>query len=482
MTTRTDSSLDLHGRRVLVLGAGKSGLSAARLAKAQGADVTVLDSAPAERFATLMPQLESEGITLISNYNDEIWLGAAIDLVVVSPGIAVGSSLDRVGHSTGAPMRGELEFGASYLDCPMLAVTGTNGKTTTVELLTACLKGAGKRVLAAGNIGLPLSQVAQEQPELDYLVVEVSSFQMEHATTFHPFGGVVLNVTPDHLNRHGSMEVYRDLKLQMLRQVQPGGFAVYHSQLEQYIQLPPQVSANRLWLIGEEARQTGNAVDWAVTSDGLMWLDPSNEWTKMFARSSLQLIGNHNLANALAVVAVMAGLDIPKENYSAALSNFRSGPHRMEPVLQYNDIAFFDDSKATDVDAMRQALRTLGPARGKKILLIAGGLDKGCALLEAKSELRMYVKGVYLIGDCRQRLAELWGSEVPCQLCDTMEAAVNSAADSAVSGDTVLLSPACASMDMFRDYEERGDRFQAAAKAWALAKAPRDFPAKDTEP
>ena len=479
MTIRTDFSLDLHGRRVLVLGAGKSGLAAARLAKAKGAEVIVLDSAPREHFAKLIPMLESDGILLYPYFKEETWTGDAIDLVVVSPGIALGASLDQVGRSTGAPMRGELEFGASYLDCPMVAVTGTNGKTTTVELLTACLEGAGKHVLAAGNIGLPLSQVALDQPLLDYLVVEVSSFQMEHADSFHPQVGVVLNVTPDHLNRHGTMEVYRNLKLQLLRQIRPGGIAVFHAPLAQFLQLDPQVAANRLWLIGEEAKPTTPGTDWAVTSDGLIRLDQAGEGTRLFARSSMQLIGNHNLANALAVVAVMTGLGIPKEQYSPVLSNFRSGPHRMEPVLQCNDIAFFDDSKATDVDAMRQALRTLGPSRGKKILLIAGGLDKGCALSEAKSELRMYVKGVYLIGDCRQRLAELWGSEVPCQLCDSLEEAVQAAAKAAVSGDTVLLSPACASMDMFRDYEERGERFRAAACAVMAAAVPEDFPTND---
>ncbi|MBP5301060.1 MAG: UDP-N-acetylmuramoyl-L-alanine--D-glutamate ligase, partial [Victivallales bacterium] len=440
-------------------------LAAARLARAHGAGVVILDSAPAERFGALADGLSREGIVLYPSFKGDSWTGGPVDLVVVSPGIALGSPLDQVARSTGAPVRGELEFGAGYLSCPMLAVTGTNGKTTTVELLATCLKGAGKRVLAAGNIGLPLSQVALDQPELDYLVVEVSSFQMEHASSFHPQVGIVLNVTPDHLNRHGTMEHYRSLKLQMLEQLRPGGHAIYHVALEPFLRLPPNVTANRLWLKGETPEGQGMGADWVVASDGLEWLGQDGRRKLLFARASLQLVGNHNLANALAVVAALASLGIPLEQYRAALSNFHSGPHRMQPVAMVNGVTFFDDSKATDVDAMKQALRTLGPARGKKILLIAGGLDKGCALSEAKSELRMYVKGAYLIGDCRERLFQLWNPEVPCQICDSMEMAVQAAFSAAAPGDTVLLSPACASMDMFRDYEERGDVFRQAAES-----------------
>ena len=465
MNIGDDSSINLQGRGVLVMGAGRSGVAAARLAKAKGAVVTLLDGASPERFAGLAPQMAQEGITFIPGFQEERWNGAPIDLVVLSPGIAPGASLEHVAISTGAPLRGELEFGAAFLNCPMLAVTGTNGKTTTVELLTTCLQGAGKRVLAAGNIGLPISQVALEQPELDYLVVEVSSFQLEHASTFHPLVGVVLNVTPDHLNRHGTMETYQALKLRLLNQIRPGGHAVYHAQLDSLLNLPSEVTLNRLWLIGEEASPGARGLDWLVNSDGLAQLKTDGKCQKLLSRASLQMVGNHNLANALAVVATLSSIGIPLQEYQAALGNFQSGAHRLQRVAERDGVVFFDDSKATDVDAMRQALKTLGPTRGKKILLIAGGLDKGCALSEAKSELRMYVKETYLIGDCRHRLAELWGTEVPCHVCDSLEEAVLNAASSAQAGDTVLLSPACASMDMFKDYEERGDRFRKAVLA-----------------
>ncbi len=474
---------DLSGQRILVLGAGCSGIAAARLARSRGAEVIVVDAAPAEKLVSAQAVLSGEGIALQCGVTGDHWDGAEIFRVVVSPGIALDSPLHRLGESTGAPLVGELEFGASYLSCPFLAVTGTNGKTTTTELLTACLKGAGYNALAAGNIGLPLSQVALDAPQLDFLVVEVSSFQMEHAASFRPTGALLLNVTPDHLNRHGSFENYRALKCRLLEQVIPGGHAVYHAALEGNLQLDASVRRSRLWFSFEEPKLEGRPVgqEWRVEADGLHCLTlgetvitqasqaafplESLQDELMMRRASLQLQGNHNLANALAVVALLSSLGIPLEKYRIALCNFRSGPHRIEPVGKKNGVLYVDDSKATDVDAMIQALLTLGTGAGKCIHLIAGGLDKGCALTEVKKQLRIYVKDVFLIGACRQRLAYEWSDEVPCKLCESLEEAVSLAAAQAEDGDIVLLSPGCASMDMFRSYEERGERFVAAVEA-----------------
>lgn len=474
---------DLTDKRILVLGAGCSGIAAARLARSHGAEVIVLDGAPAEKLGEVPAVLSAEGIALQCGVTGDHWDGAAISCVVVSPGIALDSPMHRLGESTGAPLVGELEFGASFLDCPFLAVTGTNGKTTTTELLTACLKGAGFNALAAGNIGLPLSQVALDAPQLDYLVVEVSSFQLEHASTFHPLGAILLNVTPDHLNRHGSFENYASLKARLLNQVVSGGHAVYHAALEESLHLAPNVNRSRLWLSCEEPKLAERlpGIEWRVEADGLHWLTAGEtviaqasenplpqeklQDELLVRRASLQLQGNHNLANALAVLALMTSLGIPLEKFRMALCNFRSGPHRLQAIAKKNGVLFVDDSKATDVDAMIQALLTLGTGAGKCIHLIAGGLDKGCPLTEVKKQLRIYVKDVFLIGACRHRLAYEWSSEVPCQLCDSLEMAVSMAATQAVDGDIVLLSPGCASMDMFRSYEERGLRFAEAVEA-----------------
>ena len=462
----------LEGLEILVLGAGASGRAAAQLACAQGARVVVADSAPSDPAPEKSAPLREQGVEFLWGAGSEPWQGREVSRVVVSPGIPLDSPLHRWGEATGAPLVGELEFGASFLECPLLAVTGTNGKTTTTELLTECLKDAGWKVRAAGNIGVPLSQVAWEQPDLDALVVEVSSFQLEHATSFRAKGAILLNVTPDHLDRHGSLERYTALKARLLEQLLPGGVAVYHAALEEALRLSPETRRVRLWLRGEEPQtaQRPLAQDWQVAADGIRKVTPPEEL--VVPRYSLRLQGNHNLENAMAVVSLLTSLGIPRERYRVALSHFQCGPHRIQTVGEWQGIRFVDDSKATDVDALIQALRTLGPCAGKGISLIAGGLDKGCALREAKPDIRMYVKRVFLIGECRHRLQEAWREEAPCVLCDSLEEAVTRAAQGASPGEIVLLSPGCASMDMFRSYAERGDRFAAAMRALPPGKEP----------
>ncbi len=458
----------LAGKRVLVLGAGASGCAAAQLALAQGARVTVLDGAAGNAASRRCAALQGQGVEFRWGCSGERWEEGEVSLVVVSPGIPLDSPLHRLGESTGAPMRGELEFGASFLKCPLYAVTGTNGKTTTTELLTACLKATGRRVMAAGNIGVPISQVAWENPPLDALVVEVSSFQLEHAASFHPQAAILLNVTPDHLDRHGSLERYAALKAGLLENLLPGGVAVYHAALEGRLRLPPECRRARLWLAGEEVCAKGcpAARDWRVGGDALRRVLPGEDAAEevVLPRNALRLQGDHNGENALAVVALLEALEIPLADFREALAGFQCGPHRIQRVGKWRGITFVDDSKATDVDAMVQALRTLGPSVGKAISLIAGGLDKGCSLTEAKPEIRRYVKNAFLIGECRGRLQAAWQGEVPCVLCDSLEEAVSQAVRGASQGGIVLLSPGCASMDMFRSYAERGERFAAAMK------------------
>jgi UDP-N-acetylmuramoylalanine--D-glutamate ligase len=457
---------DLLGKKIVVLGAGVSGCAAARLAHSLNASsVALLDSAPAEKFTELSAQLASDGITLICGDAAQNYDGAC-DIAVISPGVPNDCAMATRIRAKAAVFKGELEFAFRYCPWPVYAVTGTNGKTTTVELFTACLKAVGKKVMAGGNIGTPLSQIALEKPELDCLVAEVSSFQLENATDFHPTAAILLNVTPDHLNRHGTIEAYRGLKTSLLEHIAYCGHAVCNAQLDSAVNYPQGVSRARIWNQGEynASAKLDGVRDYAINAQGIIEINDDGSESLLVKRSSLQLRGNHNLQNVASVIAAMSALGYNLADYRMALENFHSGAHRIQTVVNAGGVKYIDDSKATDVDALIQALRTIGPSAGKNIILIAGGLDKGCALSEAKSELRMYVKSIYLIGQCRERLAQQWKEIVDCTLCESIEAAVEQAAKQAVAGDIVLLSPACASMDQFKDYAERGERFRLAAE------------------
>ena len=362
-------------------------------------------------------------------------------------------------------MLGELEFAAAFCKAPLVGITGTNGKTTTTELLTACINATGHKAVAAGNIGLPLSQVVADGCDAEYVVLEISSFQLEHSSRLRLASGALLNVTPDHLNRHHGFENYRALKTGLARLVQPGGCMVCPAALAAEVDVPADVRRCVLWLNGVEDGPSEG--DWGVLPAGAAER-VGGAWLLRYQRNRLRLRGNHNLANLGVVAALVEALGLPLEKCQECICGFQAGAHRIQLVADVDGVEYYDDSKATDVDALIQALRTLGPQCGHRILLVAGGLDKGCTLEEAKPELRAYVKSAFLIGQCRERLAACWKNSVPgLSMHGSIEEAVAAAAAVADAGDLVLLSPGCASMDMFRDYAERGERFAAAAKALA---------------
>ncbi len=449
--------MDLKQKKVLVLGGGESGISAAYLAQAKGAEVTLLDSSDTEAVRARLSPLRDNGVDLVLGKAAEQWRGMA-DLVVTSPGIPLGSPLDLVGVSTGAPCWSELAFGASFVEAPLLAVTGTNGKTTTTEMLQHSLRASGKRSIAAGNIGLPMSDLPLNGRKYDIVVTEVSSFQMEHPGDFAPRAAALLNLTPDHLNRHGSMEAYTKAKLSLFQQIKEPHRIVVKAELLRDNPLVAEALGGKGCLTF--SAEPGSAADYAVEEDCLVRRGAKGK--KVLLRcSQLPWRGRHNLENALAALALEEAAGLNPEDYALFLVTFQIGPHRLQTIAEEGGIRYVDDSKATDVDAMVRALETLGE-EGRPIALIAGGLDKGCSLEEALPVLRWYVKAVFCIGKCGGRLVELWGKTVPATLCKGMEEAVRGARDAVRSGGIVLLSPGCASMDMFQNYEERGDFFKKA--------------------
>ncbi|MDT8389002.1 MAG: UDP-N-acetylmuramoyl-L-alanine--D-glutamate ligase [Lentisphaeria bacterium] len=438
---------------VLILGFGASGQAAARLALRDGEEVQVIDSGrPA---ADVVAEFSRAGARVLTGWDGDCWSGKPA-LAVISPGISPDSPLGDLAAGLSCPVISELEYGFRHCRAPVLAVTGTNGKTTTVECLTHCLKTAGKRAVAAGNIGLPLSDPDVCLGDWDAIVAEVSSFQLERIDTFAPVAAALLNVSPDHLDRHGDVDTYRRVKTRMLTRVADPEKRVARLDL-----------AESAWfrdILGDDSGSVitfsslpGDSAVFGVDAAGEFLVERANgRETEMMAVGDLPLQGRHNVENVLAGLAVAAAAGIPPMDMIPGLRTFASSPHRLQHVGVYGGVTFINDSKATNPDAMIRALEAVGEGRGKRILLIAGGLDKGVDFISVKHVIASFCKYVFLIGKCRERLANQWGDVVSCEVCDTMAAAVASAVKKSVPDDVVLLSPGCASMDMFLNYAERG--------------------------
>jgi UDP-N-acetylmuramoylalanine--D-glutamate ligase len=445
---------NLRQQPVLVLGAGLSGVAAARLAAREGALVTLLDEASPDRLAATFQQLEEQGVRCCGSWQKSSWPKEAA-LAIISPGISLRSPLGQLAASLSCPVLSELSFGAQYCQCPLLAITGSNGKTTAIEMLASCLKAAGVKAIAGGNIGLPLSQLALQAEGWDYIAVEVSSFQLEYAVGFQPDAAALLNISPDHLDRHETIEVYRDLKLRLLRQSKEKGTLAIKAEL-----LEDPVIA--------ESLKKRSSITFSAAPDakadfccryGAIGRWNAGQFQPLLDCAKLLFSGSHNYENAMSVLALLEALPVDQKKAIQALRTFHCGQHRLEKIAEVNGVKYVNDSKATNVDALIKALEYCGDKKRKKIILIAGGVDKGCALQEAKSSLKMYVKQVLLIGACRERLAQAWSEDVSILQCPDFNSAMAAATAAAREGDTVLLSPGCASFDMFKDYGHRGQSF-----------------------
>lgn len=444
----------LAGKNVIVVGAGGSGIAASRLAKREGASVVLVDCGRSESLERSTSSLVGEGIRVELG-----WIvpteALACDLCVMSPGVSLSSPMGRYFSGLGCEVVSELEFGGRYCPFKKIGVTGTNGKTTVVEMLSHCLEQCGKRVLSGGNIGLPLSSIALSGETYDVLVVEVSSYQLETTVGFSTCGSGLLNITPDHLSRHGDMETYRDMKLRLLGQVEAGGTCVLRSDLLDDTSVCEALGGRRVVTFsGDEDAD----VDFGIRVGQLCRRGSGGAYLGLLPLESLPYSGVHNYENCLAVLALGESVGVSAEEMVGHLTSFRVGPHRMELVYEGEGVRFINDSKATNVDALVQSLHC--QPYGERVALIAGGVAKGCDLSLALPAMRGVVSCAYLIGDCREQLKTSWSPEIECVLCDSFSFAVEGAYEHVRSGGgTVLLSPGCASQDMFVDYVERGRRF-----------------------
>ena len=442
--------MDLRGKRAVVIGLGISGMEAAKLLHDKGARVTVRDNATTGKVAERAVALRELGLRV--ELGPDVQPTADFDFAVLSPGVDPKAPIVETLHQAGLPMFGELELAYRFCECPIVAITGTNGKTTTTELIEAILVAAGKRALASGNIGTAFSTAVRESAGLDVMVLEVSSFQLENVVDFRPRISVHLNLTPDHLDRYQTMEEYAYAKRQMFRNQTVDDYAVLNASLT-----IPGVMAQVVTFSA-----MGLAADYQL-SDG--WLVARGE--QVLEQSRTHLIGEHNAENMLAALAVADLYEVPRSTAVAALCTYQPLPHRLEKVGEVGGALFLNDSKATNIDALEKALI----AMRTPVVLIAGGKDKGLDFTGLRPLLREKVRAVVLIGQMAEKLEAAWQSAVPCHRRATLAAAVQEAHVLAHRGDTVLFSPGCSSYDMFKSFEDRGDQFRALVQALAAQPA-----------
>ena len=432
--------MDYTGKHAAVLGLGRSGEAAARLLLDSGARVTVLDSGDPDPRRESAGMLSSRGARVVLG-NDALRCVQDFDFAVLSPGIDPVVPLARRPVEAGIPLLGEIELAFRSCRCPVVAITGTNGKTTTTGLTAALLTGAGLRTEACGNIGLPFSAVAARSGELDAVVVEISSFQLETVETFRPRVAVWTNFSANHLDRYPDLASYRAAKLRIFDRQTADDFAVVNARLQL-----PELRAQRVTFTAAPAANADfNCVNGVIRHRSHALLD----------LSATRLRGPHNAENLMAALGAgwCLGADLTK--MSCAACDYSPPPHRCEFVAEVGGVAWINDSKSTNLDALSQALR--GQTGG--VVLIAGGKNKGFDFAPLAELVGERVHQAILIGEMRDSIARDW-TAVRCQKADSLEAAVSAAAACARPGDTVLFSPGTSSFDMFRSYEERGELFK----------------------
>ncbi|MEE4608527.1 MAG: UDP-N-acetylmuramoyl-L-alanine--D-glutamate ligase [Desulfobacteraceae bacterium] len=456
--------MELAGKKVVVVGAARSGIAAAAFARRRGAAVTLSDSAPVERFPGLPPDLAASGIELeFGGHRRETFTGA--DLIVVSPGVPHTIAPLEAARRRGIAVIGELELAARWLKAPVVAVTGTNGKTTVTQMIGDMLAASGRRVFVGGNIGCPLIAAADSEPAPELVVAEVSSFQLDTAQWFHPKVAVLLNISPDHLDRYPGMGAYARSKARIFARQGAGDVAVLNGGDALVRALAPATGPLRTWFAGRPAGEAG--IDQQGEDLVLAGFDKPRDHLngERFSLAALKLLGRYNRANAAAAVLAARFAGAEPGAIARVLAEFTPLPHRLATVATVDGVRYVNDSKATNVDAVIQALA----AFDAPVVLIAGGRDKGGGYEALRPALQPGVKRLVVLGEAAEVIARTLGPACPGGVVHAadMREAVRLARDSAGPGEVVLLAPACSSFDMFTDYAQRGEAFAAAVRELA---------------
>ncbi len=448
-----DADFFSKDKKVLVVGAGRSGMAALRLLAQQGCQLAISDGGPLSRLGTADQQWLAEHTVFqeFGGHDQKTFLWA--QCIVVSPGVPLDVEELVKARAKGITVIGELELGSLFTDIDIIAVTGTNGKTTVTSMIGDLLKAAGQQIFVGGNIGTPLSEFVLSGARADVLVLEVSSFQIDSAISFHPHIALLLNVSPDHLDRYASYGAYIDSKMKIFSRQKRDDFAVINGD-------DPQIK-KRLAAIPSTIRAFGRKKSSHARLVGTKAMVQLPKGAREEYQLPYSLSTYPNSDNCLAAIVAVRLVGCPSQAIVKGLEAFKCLEHRLSHVGTINGVAYVDDSKATNIGALQSALAGME----KPVHLIAGGRDKGGDYQLVGHEMRTKVKNLILIGEAAGKMAAAFADCVEIKRAQTMDEAVAMAALAAQPGEVVLLSPACASFDMFKGYAERGKAFQEAVAA-----------------
>ena len=452
--------MDLNNKRVLVVGLGKSGVASALFLKSRGARVTVSDSKHETELRDEILLLLEHGITIeTGGHGDRTFRGQ--DLIVVSPGVPFDAPQLVQARSLGESVIGEIELAAQFLQGPIVAITGSNGKTTTTSLAGEIIVAGKFPTLVGGNIGTPAITFVDQAGPSTWTVLEVSSFQLETIVAFRPRIAVILNITPDHLDRHKTFENYVNAKARIFENQRENDFTVLNADDPATVGLSKRTGGQIFWFSRKRELEKG-----AYVRGANIYFRDGHFEREILPVSEVSLKGAHNLENVLAGVSIGILAGCEPEQIRQAVRNFKAVEHRLEFVARVAGVDYYNDSKATNVDATVKALESF-PAN---IHLILGGKDKGSDYTVLNELLRQRVKRVYTIGAAAAKIESQIQGAAEIEHAETLENAVRRASESAVAGDVILLAPACASFDQFQSYEHRGRVFKEAVHSMMMAR------------
>lgn len=455
--------MELSGKRVLVIGLGKTGLSTVRFLAGRGASMAVTDDKPLSDLGDAARALSGLGLKAVLGPGNPAIL-SGVDLIIPSPGVPPVHPLLTEGVRRRIPILAEIEVAFRFLKRPAIAITGTNGKTTVTTLVGEILRASGRKAFVGGNIGDPLIGYVDGPQEEEFAVLEVSSFQLQWIERFRPKVAVLLNVTCDHIDYHGSFVAYREAKERIFENQGPGDLAVLNADEPWSNPLARRLRSKARFFSSK-----------AEVSDGMysrgneIILRENGEDRERYPAGMIRVPGTHNVENVMASILACRACGCPRERIIEAIGAFRGVSHRIEFAGEKNGVAFYDDSKGTNVDAVARALETFT----RPVILLLGGRDKGADFNSLAEGIRGGVKEMILFGEARETIRRMIGGIVRTRLAPTLREAVEQAWADASAGDVVLLSPGCASFDEFKDYRERGNFFQGMVRKIIAGEIPR---------